>query len=296
MRKINYKISRYLRVIFMAALALCLLYAAFSVYFLYHYFKVDIEQNKILTAQEKKLKELSNQSNLPKGKYDVEFGILMYHHITNDPNYKHSRLTVSPEILDQQVVYLLNKGYQFLTLSQALETFAGNVKPNKKLVLTFDDGYRDFYEQAYPILKKYNAPATLFVINTDIGRAGNITSAMLKEMRDGGLVEIGAHTLNHPYLTKLKEMEAEKQILTSKLDLENMVGAAVRVLAYPFGAYNKRVVNLAKQAGYVGAVSVFFGEKPSADNIFVWRRVMVTNAEIGDNLLKKIYLAFSAAK
>lgn len=296
MRRTNYKTSHYLRLIFIGALVLCVLYASFSIYYLYRYFKVDIEQNKILTAQDKEFTELARQSEAPKGKYDVRFGILMYHHVTNDPNYKNSRLTVSPEILEQQISYLLDKGYKFLTLAQAVDEFTGGVKLNKKLVLTFDDGYRDFYDQAYPILKKYNVPATLFVINSDIGRAGNVTLAMLKEMQASNLVEVGAHTLSHPNLTKLKETEVRKQIFESKTDLENLLGISIRTLAYPYGFYNKRVVSLVKEAGYAVAASVFFGEKPSVDNMFVWRRVMITNTEIGDNLLKRIYLAFSAAK
>lgn len=285
----------HLRLVFVGTLFLCALYAIFSAYYLYRYFKVDIEQSKILTAQEKTLAELPAVAP-PKGKYDIKFGILMYHHITNDPNHRNSSLAVRPEVLEQQISYLLEKGYVFLTLSQALDNFNAGLSFNKTLVLTFDDGYRDFYEQAYPILKKYNVPATLFVINTDIGRAGNVTVEMMKEMRASGLIEIGAHTLNHPNLTKLKEEAVRKQIFESKLDLQKKLGVEVRVLAYPYGFYNKTALDLVKEAGYAGAVSVFFGEKPNQNNRYVWRRVMITNNESGDKLLKLIYLAFNAAK
>ena len=153
----------------------------------------------------------------------INFGILMYHHI----DHKASRLSVRPEVLDSQIKYLLDKGYNIIKLSEAFKVFSVSSTSisnysnnNKTLVLTFDDGYRDFYLNAYPILKKYNVPASLYIINQDIGRPGNVTWEMIKQMDKEGLVEIGAHTVNHKPLGKLNPDAAYYQMSKSKELLE----------------------------------------------------------------------------
>ena len=140
---------------------------------------------------------VNDPKNLSSKVYQVRFGILMYHHI----DYKNKRLSVKPENLDKQIKYLLDSGYHFVKLSEAFKAFASSTSstyPNDKtLVLTFDDGYRDFYLNAYPILKKYNVPGSLYIINQDIGKRGNVTWEMIRQIHDEKLVEIGVHTVNH---------------------------------------------------------------------------------------------------
>lgn len=238
---------------------------------------------------------INDVKNLSSKIYHINFGILMYHHI----DYKAKRWSVRPEILDAQIKYLLDQGYQFIRLSDAFKTFTttSSTRPyNKTLVLTFDDGYRDFYLNAYPVLKKYNVPAGLYVINQDIGRLGNVTWEMIKQLDKEGLVEIGVHTVNHKPLGKLKPDSAYYQMNKSKELLEKTLNHSVDTIVYPFGSFNSNVKKQAKQIGFIGAASVYFGDRPSSQDLYAWRRVMITNSDIGAVLLRKMFIAFELVK
>jgi len=237
----------------------------------------------------------SEVKNLSSKNYNVHFGILMYHHI----DYKAKRLSVRPEILDAQIKYLLDQGYKIIKLSEAFKNFSlASTTPgyNKTLVLTFDDGYRDFYLNAYPVLKKYNVPASFYVINQDIGRPGNVTWEMIKQLDKEGLVEIGVHTVNHKPLGKLKPESAYYQMSKSKELLEKGLGHPGDTIVYPFGSFNTNVKKQAKDIGFIGAASVYFGDRPSSKDMYAWRRAMITNTDIGVVLLSKIFIAFELVK
>jgi peptidoglycan/xylan/chitin deacetylase (PgdA/CDA1 family) len=193
----------------------------------------------------------------------------------------------------------LDNGYKFVKLSEAFKTFAnttGTVIYDKTLVLTFDDGYRDFYLNAYPILKKYNVPASLYVINQDIGRPGNVTWEMIKTIHNEGLIEVGAHTINHLPLSRLRPEKAYYQMAKSKELLESALGTKIETIIYPFGDYNNNVKKQAKDIGFIGAASIYFGDKPNRDDPYAWRRVMVNNRDLGPLLLRKLFVAYEILK
>ena len=239
---------------------------------------------------------VNDPKNLSSKVYQVRFGILMYHHI----DYKNKRLSVKPENLDKQIKYLLDSGYHFVKLSEAFKAFASSTSstyPNDKtLVLTFDDGYRDFYLNAYPILKKYNVPGSLYIINQDIGKRGNVTWEMIRQIHDEKLVEIGVHTVNHLPLGKVKPETAYYQMAKSKELLEAGLKDKVDTIVYPFGSFNNSVKKQAKDIGFIGAASVYFGQRPSSQDLYSWRRVMVTNSDINVLLLRKLYIGFELIK
>ncbi len=257
----------------------------------YDQLKIAEDESALLetTASTTKDKNLSEQ------KYQVKFAIMMYHHIDD----KDRRLSVSVANFDAQIKYLLDNGYKFIKLGEAFKTFASSTTStpyDKTLVLTFDDGYRDFYTNAYPILKKYNVPASLYVINQDIGKRGNVTWKMIKQLHAEGLVEIGAHTMNHLHLDKLKPEQAYFQMAKSKELLEVSLQDKVDTIVYPFGGFNDSVKQQAKQIGFIGAASVYFGQSPSGQDLYSWRRVMVNNTDVGPLLLRKLYIAFELVK
>lgn len=241
------------------------------------------------TASTTKDKKFSEQ------KYRVQFGILMYHHIDE----KDTRLSVKPENFEEQIKYLLDNGYKFVKLSEAYKTFSSATSSSpydKTLVLTFDDGARDFFTNAYPILKKYNVPASLYVINQDIGKRGSVTWKMLKQLHKEGLVEIGAHTMNHARLGRLKPEAAYYQMAKSKELLESGLEDKIVTIAYPFGSFNDNLKKQAKDIGFIGAASVYFGQRPNGEDLYSWRRVMINNADVGPLLLRKLYIAFELVK
>lgn len=231
-------------------------------------------------------------------KYQTNFGILLYHRVTTNPKFKNSRWSVTPTNFESQVKYLQDQGYGFVKMTESYQKFlsASSTPYHKTLALTFDDGYRDFYTTVFPLLKKYNISATIFVITKDVGKNGNVTWEMLKEMVGSGLVEVGSHTVSHKYSTKLSKGALVEEFAGSKAIIEEKLGLPIFVLAYPYGAANATVYEAAKQAGYLGAVRVMAGGRPNANDVFSWRRVVVDKADYGPLFLKKIFTAFEVIK
>jgi peptidoglycan/xylan/chitin deacetylase (PgdA/CDA1 family) len=228
----------------------------------------------------------------------VGFGILMYHYIDDNPHHsKVADLHVVPETLEAQIKYLLNKGYTFVTYNEALDLYKKDGKvPPKTLVLTFDDGYRSLYTAAFPILKKYHVKASAYIISQDIGHEGNVTWDMLKELSKSGLVEIGDHTVNHKNLKKLSEADQLFQIGQNKTDLEKGLGITVHTMVYPYGEYNTTTEKIVKDLNFKGAAAVYNGVRPNTNNFYNWRRVQIENKDVGDELLKTLYVAFEYNK
>ena len=234
-------------------------------------------------------------STMPKlEKGQVNFAILLYHHIgTFNPNIKYYKLSVSTSSFERQISYLTEKGYKFMKLKDACDYAKINsTTPAKTVILTFDDGYRDFYTNAYPILKKYNVPATFFIITSDIGKRGNVTWGMMKELNGSGLVEIGSHTVNHLDLDKLTQEKIVAQLQDSKMILEKNLGLTIFSLSYPFGYFNNEVEKIASAIGYEGAVGIFSGAYPGGHDEFNWRRVKISDYDLGANFMKRLYSAF----
>lgn len=250
--------------------------------------------------QDKALQELLVvESDTAKQKL-VPFGILAYHHIGPDIKGNYNRWCVYPEIFFQQIKDLKKAGYRFITLAEAVEKFqtssSTTIPFQKTLVLTFDDGYRDFYTVAYPFLKANQIPATLFVITQDIGHTGNVTWEMIQEMQMSGWVEIGSHTVHHRNLSKISEKDIRFEIFNSKKILEEKLGIKIKTIAYPYGISSPMAIRVAQEAGYQGAVRVLAGKKPNSENMFVWRRMIAENNDVGEKFLKKIYSAFVVLK
>ena len=113
--------------------------------------------------------------------------------------------------------------------------------PKCSLALTFDDGYEDFYTDAYPLLKKYNLKGTLYVIINRLDTPGYVTKGQVKEMADSGLVEIGSHTFNHPDLRTKRLKDAIFEIKYSRRELKKISGRDVPTFAYPYGYFNLNI-------------------------------------------------------
>ena len=131
--------------------------------------------------------------------------------------------------------------------------------PQKPIVLTFDDGYRDFYTDVFPILKKYNVKAVVFVVPNFLGLPNNLDTWMLAEIAKSGLVEIGAHTMNHAYLSGLPLARVKFEVEESKKTLEKILGVKVVSFAYPYGAFDNKTIDVVKKAGFRSAVTEISG-------------------------------------
>ena len=178
--------------------------------------------------------------------------ILAYHKV--NPSDKDS-LAVSPVSFERQVLYLREKGYQFLTLEKLYGDYLekGKKIEKKTCLITFDDGYSDNYTFVLPILKKYKIKATIFLTYDFINKANMLAEKEIKEMKECG-IEFASHTLSHPDLTKISIDEAKKEIEEAKEKLEGLLSGGVVSFCYPFGYFNKGIAEQVKVTGHKLAV------------------------------------------
>jgi peptidoglycan/xylan/chitin deacetylase (PgdA/CDA1 family) len=186
--------------------------------------------------------------------------VLMYHEIA-DASATTSRLAVSPEAFADQLAYLRDAGFTGITAGELSAILAGGPGelPARPVVVTFDDGYADFYSHALPLLKQHDLTATIFMTTGWIGVDGvakcMLNWTQLAEVAEYG-VEIGAHTCKHPQLDQLRERDLRAELTVSKNLLEDKLGFAVPGLAYPFGYSNRKVREVARDLGYAYGYAV----------------------------------------
>ncbi len=229
---------------------------------------------ELLASSSQALKVIPNNILTPKGFFQ-NIPILMYHYIEiPSATTTLKGLYLDPAIFDKQLQELKKNNYTTLFASELADSILGETKlAGNNIVLTFDDGYEDFYTKVWPVLKKYNYKATVYVIINKLGVSGYLTRDQIKELAASNLVEIGSHTFNHPDLRSLKNKDAKFEIQASKKILEQISGHPVLTIAYPFGYYNKEFFAVASEAGYKAAVSVQPGVKQGINNIWEWRRL-----------------------
>lgn len=181
--------------------------------------------------------------------------ILLFHALDNSP----SNIAFSPKSFEKAMYTLYLAGYQTLDLSTISKYLQENkVFPKNSFVITFDDGYKSVYEQAFPILQKYNFTATIFIT---VGKTKPVTAferlpsmqgrTMLSwqeiKLMQAANITIGSHTLTHPNLTKLSKAEQTTEIYNSKIMIEDILGTEVNSFAYPYGIYNKTSLELVQE-------------------------------------------------
>lgn len=223
----------------------------------------EVKQNTTkLKLSEKDLKH--NDQGIP---------VIMYHSIKYEKN---NCVRLPKENFEKQMKYLKDNNYTTLTLDELYDFFEKNIPvPKKSVVLTFDDGYKDNYDTAYPILKKYGFKATVFVITNCIGTGEYLTEEELKEMDQNGF-DVESHTANHETLTKLSYDKQYDTISQSKERLEKLLNKKVKYIAYPCGKYNNNTVKAVKNAGYKMALSTDGRWADKSDGIFTLDRVFIS--------------------
>jgi len=154
--------------------------------------------------------------NFIRGKYLVP--IAMYHSVNPVMRQEVKRLIISPETFERQMRFLKSHHYNVLPLNSVATLIKEKKKiPSKTIAITFDDGYKDNYIYAFPILKKYNLPATIFIITDEVGRGDRLSWDEIKTMQDSGIITFGSHTLGSEPLINIKsEVELRNQIFDSK--------------------------------------------------------------------------------
>lgn len=193
---------------------------------------------------------------LSKATLRPKISVLAYHSVgLNSSSY-----SVGTAEFRRQMDYLV-KNYRVVSLDEILDFLEGKRRlPKKSVAITFDDGYLDNYVNAYPCLKKYRLPATIFVATAYLQKKmllGDVYLPMLgwEEIEEiiQGNINIGAHTANHLDLSRIDLDGAEKEILESKIVIQKRIRRNVDYFAYPFGIYNDDIVNLVRSLEFRGA-------------------------------------------
>jgi peptidoglycan/xylan/chitin deacetylase (PgdA/CDA1 family) len=204
--------------------------------------------------------------------------ILMYHSISENGEF----FAVNPSEFSWQMEFLNNSGYKVIRLKELFDKILAREKfAPKTVVLTFDDGYEDNYLAAFPILKKYNFPATIFLATSRIGNKKYVNKRginfsimdwnQIEEMHNSGLIDFEPHTVSHPKLSQLAVDEAEREILESRIILEKKLNKKCEFFAYPYGDFNKNVLELVRQ-NFKGGLSVKKGFINCDSNIYLLPR------------------------
>ena len=212
--------------------------------------------------------------------------VLTYHRFAENCD---SPLCMPANIFELQMQYLKDNGYHVIKAEQLLDFLEYRCGvPKKSVLITMDDGYRSVYDIAYPILKKYGFTATLFIYTSFVGASRMaITWEQLKEMQMNGFT-IGSHSVYHSDLSQPKADETQRQYLArikeelygSKKIIDQKLEQNTYFLAYPFGYYDQRSIQIAHEAGYKMAMSVKRGGNPFFANPLTLRRDQILQKDM----------------
>ncbi|MGQ9467393.1 MAG: polysaccharide deacetylase family protein, partial [Anaerolineae bacterium] len=223
----------------------------------------------------------------------AEVPILMYHHVEDPPpgaDRIRRDLTVRPEMFEAQLQYLAEAGYHTVTLTDLyLYLTEGRPLPERPVILTFDDGYRDAYTVVFPLLQKYGFVGTFFVLATPAHYASPqyLDWGMMKEMADAGM-EIQGHGRDHVDLRNRSYEFLVYQILGIKEAVEYHTGQPVRFFCYPSGQYDASVIAVVRSAGYWGAVTTEYGRIHTREGLYTLHRIRIRGADPLETFIAKL--------
>jgi peptidoglycan/xylan/chitin deacetylase (PgdA/CDA1 family) len=209
----------------------------------------------------------------------------MYHSIREGTEARHAyyETTTSPRVFARHMKFLHENGYRAMEWDEIAQSALGSSTP-KPAVITFDDGYADFYRQAFPILSEYSFTATVYVITgllkperTCFKGTECLTLSEVRELHSRGMT-FGSHTVTHPDLRFLKPDEVEHELSCSKKSLEDALGAPVKSFAYPYAfpeadrRFVSSLTDLLSKCGYENGVTTILGTaQPGANRFFLPR-------------------------
>lgn len=203
--------------------------------------------------------------------------ILAYHSL--DPKRFRNKLAISPELFRKQMHFLKAQRFQVISLEACAKKGWKEGLLDRQVAITFDDGYRDNYQVAFPVLKEFGFAAAFFVTPEDIGKEGFMTWDMLREMAGVPGIEIGSHTLEHKPLPDIPEKEAWTSLVVSKKILEEKLGCEIKAISYPSGSFNEKIVDMARGAGYAyGCAASHVHDHKFVGNPYLLRRIKISSS------------------
>lgn len=222
------------------------------------------------------------QIALAPGPSYIRVPILMYHYIRINPeprDWMGFRLSVKPSDFAAQMDWLARSGYHPVTTLDLINYLSGaRGLPSRPIVLTFDDGYADFYTTAVPILRQHDFTAVAYVVSGFIDQPGYMSVGQIRALQAAGF-EIGSHTVHHVNLTAQSADRLSYELATSKQALEGLLGHPVTAFCYPSGNFGRREANAVAAAGYQDATTTLGGSYRTMAGRYTWSRLRVSGGE-----------------
>jgi peptidoglycan/xylan/chitin deacetylase (PgdA/CDA1 family) len=221
--------------------------------------------------------------------------ILMYHSISDAQEFGHAyfHTSTSPSRFSEHMEFLAANGYTAVSLTKVLDLLSGGTatRITKPVVITFDDGFRDFHTHAFPVLAKHRFTANMFLPTAFVSDrrskfngAECLTWSEVRELRGAG-VEFGSHTMTHPRLRDLSIPEVEKELRCSKETIEDKLGVAISSFSYPYAfpetlpQFVGELRQVLLRCDYGVGVSTVIGAATAADDRYFLRRLPVNSAD-----------------
>ena len=206
--------------------------------------------------------------------------ILMYHSISDRTDYFSA---VSPAVFERQMRYLKEHGVPVISLAELVRRLRAHEPLGGAVALTFDDGYRDNFTAAFPVLERYRFPATIFAATDFIGQADRrnlerLSTDELRALDASGLISIEPHTRSHPRLSCLSAEAARDEIVGSKRFIKDLLGRPCDYFAYPWGDYDATTVDIVRALGFNAAVTVREGTVGHKSDPFLLPRVSIDHS------------------
>lgn len=219
--------------------------------------------------------------------------ILMYHsisHPSEKQRHPYFETATSPTVFAEHIKFLKESGYRTITLAEAIQYIeSGTPDSVAKVVITCDDGFKDFYTEAFPVLDRHQATATVFLPTSYIAEERRqfkswecMRWSEVRELRKAG-IDFGSHTLTHQHLKCLKRSEIDTELRCSKERIENELGCSVESFSYPFAfpetdsAFKVMLKDLLKTLGYKNGVTTVVGTLGVGDDLYFMPRLPINS-------------------
>jgi len=252
---------------------------------------LDTNRSQSTKPQKNTLRKLTgNTRDLP---------VLMYHRVAPSGSDLMNPYRITPVEFENQMQYLYKKGYYTVSFEEWYTSVKLNMPlPGKAVILTFDDGYLDFYNNAFPILSKYSFSAYNFVVTDLVDKVNSwdrklsagiplMTWEHIHELNEKG-IKFGSHTSNHKPLTALNPEQLACQFLNSLNILKDHLGSHINSIAYPYGDYDPVVKHLAGACGFTFALTCEDGKCNKFSELLALPRIEISGLDSFESFIQKV--------
>lgn len=218
-----------------------------------------------------------------------QYQVIMYHELCKNTPSADQLFFIGEADFENHIKYVSSNMIPISADEYFYRVKNNTVKAKKYVHITFDDGYLSNYTIAFPILKKYNVPATVFINTNTIGTENHLSWQQINEMQSSGLITFASHCMGHPDLVNTDYETILAELKNSKDIIEKNTGKACSYIAYPYGNVNESIIETVKRCGYKGGfiVSDVYDFK---DELYAVKRLTVYNTTTANALKQHLYI------